>query len=148
MRVELKEFSVDALKERVSVDGRRLITPAVALFIPVSLDEVSSSGSGSGSDQRALFAVDQSASDDSGGTSNKRALSSAMVIPAAVATLLLRVSIYAAKCPEQQSDAQTCSDHAFVRTNSFHSLLPLFLSSALGLSAPALTMSHQSWASF
>jgi hypothetical protein len=84
--------------------------------VSVSLDKITCSGSGSGSNHRASFPTDQCAADSSGNAANNRAFSSTVVMP----SITPLGKAHAAKNSEQQCHAQDCGYYAFFQDRTYH----------------------------
>jgi hypothetical protein len=84
--------------------------------VSVSLDEITCSGSGSGSDDRAFFPADQRTAYGSGYAAYNRAFSSTMV----VSPVTPLGKAHASKNSEQQCHAQECGHYAFFQDRTYH----------------------------
>jgi hypothetical protein len=84
--------------------------------VSVSLDKITRSGSGSGSDDRAFFPTNQRTADSSCNAAYNRAFSSTVMM--SPVTPLGRA--YAAKNSEQQCHAQDGGYYAFFQDRTYH----------------------------
>jgi hypothetical protein len=84
--------------------------------VSVSLDKITCSGSGSGSDDRASFSTDQRAAYRSGNAADNRAFGSTVM----VSSVTPLGKTHAAKNCEQQCHAQDRGYYAFFQDRTYH----------------------------
>jgi hypothetical protein len=84
--------------------------------VSVSLDEITCSGPGSGSDHRSSFTADQRTTHSSCDAAYNRASSSTVM----VSSITPLCKAHAAKNSEQQCHAQDCGYYAFFQDRTYH----------------------------